>query len=64
MDKPKFFYQNCPAKYPGYVAVMAQFLPTFDSKETVTDSETKSDAETAGATYMESQVGKTVGAKI
>lgn len=33
MDKPKFFYQNCESKYPGYVAVMAQFLPTFDSKD-------------------------------
>jgi len=30
MDTPKFFYQRCP-KYQGEVAVMAQFLPTFEA---------------------------------
>lgn len=52
MDKPKFFYQSCESKYPGYVALMAQFLPTFDSKNGVTDGgeEVKSSAETAGGT--------------
>ena len=33
MDEPKFFYQKCDAKYPGQVAVMAQFLPTFEAKQ-------------------------------
>ena len=33
MDKPKFFMQKCDSKYPGYVALMAQFLPTFDAQE-------------------------------
>jgi Mg-chelatase subunit ChlD len=32
MDQPKFFYQTSD-EYPGQVAVMAQFMPTFDSKE-------------------------------
>ena len=32
MDEPKFFYQRSP-KYPGYVAVMGQFLPTFEAKQ-------------------------------
>ncbi len=32
MEAPKFLYQTSPAKYPGLVAVMAQFLPTFESK--------------------------------
>ena len=31
MEKPKFLYQESPSKYPGLVAVMAQFLPTFES---------------------------------
>lgn len=48
MDKPKFFYQTCESKYPNYVAVMAQFLPTFDSGvKTTAGEETKSDAATA-----------------
>ena len=51
MDKPKFFYQNCESKYPGYVAVMSQFLPTFDSKEGVIGGEDEeSNVETAGET--------------
>ena len=33
MEKPKFLYQESPNKYPGLVAVMAQFLPTFESSE-------------------------------
>jgi len=32
MDDPKFYFQKCPGKYPGYVALMAQFLPTFEAK--------------------------------
>ena len=32
MEKPKFLYQESPSKYPGLVAVMAQFLPTFESQ--------------------------------
>ena len=40
MDKPKFFYQECEEKYPGYVALSAQFLPTFDSTESQTAGKT------------------------
>jgi len=32
MDAPKFFYQRC-SKYKDEVAVMAQFLPTFEAAD-------------------------------
>ena len=32
MDEPRFVYQRSE-KYPGYVAVMAQFMPTFESQQ-------------------------------
>ena len=38
MDKPKFFYQKCEDRYPGYVALMAQFLPTFDAQDSLLTS--------------------------
>lgn len=31
MDKPKMLYQRCP-ELKGYVALMAQFLPTFEQR--------------------------------
>ena len=33
MDRPKMMYQRCP-ELKGYIALMAQFLPTFESLQT------------------------------
>jgi len=31
MDKPRLIYQKSVKDHPGYVALMAQFLPTFEA---------------------------------
>jgi len=32
MDEPRFVYQKSE-DFPGYVAVMAQFMPTFEEQQ-------------------------------
>lgn len=32
MDEPRFVYQKS-SDFPGYIAVMAQFMPTFEAQQ-------------------------------
>lgn len=46
MDLPKLFYQKCTGALDGYVACMAQFLPTMVAQNHQKDPSTEFSVET------------------
>lgn len=56
MDRPRMLFQRCP-ELKGYVALMAQFLPTFEQrKESVNQDQDGGEGELEGEGAPEKEI--------